>query len=198
MQLRPVGPPSGPRRGRRRRPRPSPWRPGRARGSTPTRWCRPRETVLFDGVADLAALAGVLAGWTPTARRRRRAGRDPGRRTTAPTSAFVAEAWGTDVDGVVARHTEIEYVAAFCGFAPGFSYLAGLPDELAVPRLESPRAAGAGRLGRAGRHLVRRLPDRVAGRLAAARPHRRRAVGPDARPSRRCWRRAPGCGSWPR
>ena len=90
---------------------------------------------------------------------------------------FVAEAWGTDVDGVVRRHAEIEFVAAFCGFAPGFAYLAGLPAELAVPRLDSPRpAVPAGSVGLAG-DLVRGLPDRVAGRLAAARPHRRRRCG---------------------
>jgi KipI family sensor histidine kinase inhibitor len=52
---------------------------------------------------------------------------------------FVADAWGTDREGVVARHTGIEYVAAFCGFSAGFSYLAGLPAGLAVPRLGSPR-----------------------------------------------------------
>src|SRR6478735_6683024 len=105
------------------------------------------ETVLFDGVTDLS----VLSEWTP--------GSDV---TTGelvevpvvydgPDLAFVAEAWGTDVAGVVRRHTEIEYVAEFCGFAPGFSYLAGLPGDLAVPRLESPRAAvPPGSVGLAG------------------------------------------------
>ena len=39
----------------------------------------------------------------------------------------VAARWGTDVEGVVARHGGIEFVSAFCGFAPGFAYLAGLP-----------------------------------------------------------------------
>lgn len=55
--------------------------------------------------------------------------------------ALVAERWGTDLDGVVARHTGTDFVSAFCGFAPGFAYLAGLPDELAVPRLDTPRAS---------------------------------------------------------
>ncbi len=39
----------------------------------------------------------------------------------------------------MARHTGTTFVAAFSGFAPGFAYLAGLDDEHAVPRLDSPR-----------------------------------------------------------
>lgn len=53
--------------------------------------------------------------------------------------ATVAAHWGTDVAGVIQRHTSIEFRAAFCGFAPGFSYLSGLPTDWAVPRLASPR-----------------------------------------------------------
>jgi KipI family sensor histidine kinase inhibitor len=105
------------------------------------------ETVLFDGVSDVSA----LAGWTPSSEP------PPGELVEVrvaydgPDLAFVAELWGTDVDGVVRRHTEVEYVAAFCGFAPGFSYLAGLPEHLAVPRLESPRPRlEAGSVGLAG------------------------------------------------
>jgi KipI family sensor histidine kinase inhibitor len=108
-------------------------------------------TVLFDGVPDPAALAARLLEWTPS-------GELPaGDRVEVPVAydgpdlGFVAEAWGTDVDGVVARHTGVEYVAAFCGFAPGFSYLSGLAPELAVPRLESPRSrVPAGSVGLAG------------------------------------------------
>jgi KipI family sensor histidine kinase inhibitor len=44
-------------------------------------------------------------------------------------------------------------VSAFCGFAPGFAYLSGLPDDLAdVPRLPSPRTrVPAGSVALAGR-----------------------------------------------
>ncbi|KQW53248.1 allophanate hydrolase [Nocardioides sp. Root1257] len=108
-------------------------------------------TVLFDGVADPAALRDLLAGWSPS-------GRPPeGERVEVPVVydgpdlGFVADAWGTDVAGVVTRHSEVEYVAAFCGFAPGFSYLSGLPADLAVPRLEAPRArVEPGSVGLAG------------------------------------------------
>jgi KipI family sensor histidine kinase inhibitor len=49
----------------------------------------------------------------------------------------VAELWGTDRAGVVARHTGRELQVAFCGFAPGFPYLLGL--DAPVPRLATPR-----------------------------------------------------------
>jgi KipI family sensor histidine kinase inhibitor len=46
---------------------------------------------------------------------------------------------GLDVDGLVRRHTDGNYVVAFCGFAPGFAYLTGLDEALQVPRLHQPR-----------------------------------------------------------
>ena len=96
-------------------------------------------TVLFDGIDDPGSLAGLLAGWVPDAEPA------PGQLVElavvydGPDLEQVARLWGTDVDGVVARHGGIEFVSAFCGFAPGFAYLAGLPEEHAVPRLDSPR-----------------------------------------------------------
>jgi KipI family sensor histidine kinase inhibitor len=108
-------------------------------------------TVLFDGVPDVATLTALLREWTGT-------GEPPGGQRVevpvvydGPDLASVAEMWGNDVAGAVARHSEIEYVAAFCGFAPGFSYLSGLPAALAVPRLDSPRPRVApGSVGLAG------------------------------------------------
>ena len=41
---------------------------------------------------------------------------------------------------VVSLHSSVEYTVAFIGFQPGFPYLLGLPRELVVPRLETPRA----------------------------------------------------------
>ena len=54
---------------------------------------------------------------------------------------------------MVARHESTEFVSAFCGFAPGFAYLSGLPDELPeVPRLATPRThVPAGSVALAGR-----------------------------------------------
>ncbi|MGI8752455.1 MAG: 5-oxoprolinase/urea amidolyase family protein [Acidimicrobiales bacterium] len=43
-------------------------------------------------------------------------------------------------DEVVARHSGATYRAAFMGFAPGFAYLAGLPEELVVGRRSQPRS----------------------------------------------------------
>jgi KipI family sensor histidine kinase inhibitor len=33
----------------------------------------------------------------------------------------------------------VEYEVSFCGFAPGFAYLVGLPHQLHLPRRASPR-----------------------------------------------------------
>ena len=51
----------------------------------------------------------------------------------------VAEASGLDAGGVARLHAGTEYRVAFCGFAPGFGYLTGLPGELQLPRRASPR-----------------------------------------------------------
>ena len=51
----------------------------------------------------------------------------------------VAELTGLSVQRVIEVHTTAEFTVAFCGFAPGFAYLSGLPAELHVPRLATPR-----------------------------------------------------------
>ncbi|MEJ8282006.1 5-oxoprolinase subunit B family protein [Pseudonocardia spirodelae] len=55
--------------------------------------------------------------------------------------ALVAETAGIGTDEVVALHSGAEYRVDFCGFAPGFGYLSGLPEPLRQPRLESSRTA---------------------------------------------------------
>lgn len=97
-------------------------------------------TVLFDGVHDVALLSDRLSGWSPT---------EPAPsgdlvelrvRYDGPDLAAVAAGWAMSVEAAVAAHAGVEYVADFCGFAPGFAYLAGLPETLAVPRLDTPRS----------------------------------------------------------
>lgn len=51
----------------------------------------------------------------------------------------VARLSGLSPEGIVAAHTGSELTVAFCGFAPGFGYLVGLPESLHVPRRREPR-----------------------------------------------------------
>lgn len=97
------------------------------------------ETVLFDGVDDPDRLRARLAGWSGDAPEVAHAPVEVPVTYDGDDLAFVAECWGTDVDGVVARHTATDFVSSFCGFAPGFAYLAGLDGAWAVPRLDTPR-----------------------------------------------------------
>ncbi|WP_239021820.1 5-oxoprolinase subunit B family protein [Nocardioides jishulii] len=98
-------------------------------------------TVLVDGVEEPDELWRIVEGWDPTAVQAH-----AGELVEVPVIYDgadldrVAAHWGVDVGGVVARHTGLEFVATFSGFAPGFSYLSGLPAEWAVPRLASPRS----------------------------------------------------------
>ncbi|HKS30829.1 MAG TPA: 5-oxoprolinase subunit PxpB [Chthoniobacterales bacterium] len=58
----------------------------------------------------------------------------------------VADHTSLTPDAIVALHSSTEYTVACIGFMPGFPFLAGLPQQLRVPRLESPRprvAAGS-------------------------------------------------------
>ena len=96
-------------------------------------------TLLLDGVP--GNTAEILSGWA-----------EPAAATTAEgplievATVFdgedlpdVAERWAVPVDEVVTRLAETRFTVAFCGFAPGFPYLRGLPDGWAVPRLAAPR-----------------------------------------------------------
>lgn len=100
-------------------------------------------TVLIDGVPDPHRTAETLA----TAREPGRPEKSEGHLVTVPTVYDgldlddIAERWNTSREGVVRRHQEIEFEVAFCGFAPGFAYLTGLPPDLRVPRLREPRVS---------------------------------------------------------
>lgn len=53
--------------------------------------------------------------------------------------AYVADYHGFDEQEVISLHANREYLIYMMGFMPGFPYLGGLPEKLAVPRLERPR-----------------------------------------------------------
>lgn len=123
-------------------------------------WPRPSDivpaarTVLLDGLEDPAPVGAALRGWE-----------------VAPLSAPDGETVrcpvvydGPDLDAVAAHwdlsrrqaielHTTTEFVVAFCGFAPGFAYLTGLPADRGVPRRETPRTqVPAGSVALAGEY----------------------------------------------
>ncbi|MEU7109594.1 5-oxoprolinase subunit PxpB [Streptomyces sp. NPDC046215] len=109
-------------------------------------------TVLLDGLDEPEALAGDIAGWRvppltaadgePVVLPVRYDGAD---------LAEVAALWGVAEEDVARIHSGLEFRVAFCGFAPGFGYLTGLPERLHVPRRATPRTAvPAGSVGLAG------------------------------------------------
>ena len=68
-----------------------------------------------------------------------------------PDLPDVAKLSGLSQDEVVRRHSQARYLVYFLGFVPGFAYLGGLPDAIAVPRLPAPRKrVEAGSVGIAG------------------------------------------------
>jgi KipI family sensor histidine kinase inhibitor len=128
-------------------------------------------TVLLDGLADAAATTEIVRTWTPTPS----AQPAPGPLVRIPVTfdgedlPAVADLWATDPAGVIERLLATPLHVAFCGFTPGWAYLAGLPEELAVPRLETPRPrVPAGSVA---------LADRYAGIYPNASPGGWRLVG---------------------
>lgn len=131
----------------------------RARGELPAvREIVPgARTVLLDGIADRtpdgrAALARALVSWEiPPLRRDAVDAVEIPVVYDGPDLADVAAAWGVTADEVPAIHSGTEFRVAFCGFAPGFGYLTGLPAHLRTPRRATPRTrVPAGALALAG------------------------------------------------
>ena len=56
-----------------------------------------------------------------------------------PDIEFVAEHNGKTVQEVIDIHTSTEYLIYMLGFTPGFTYLGGMSEEIATPRLKTPR-----------------------------------------------------------
>lgn len=68
-----------------------------------------------------------------------------------PDLEDVAAYHGLTPADVIARHTGPTYLVYLLGFAPGFPYLGGLPEELVTPRLDTPRiSVPAGSVGIGG------------------------------------------------
>jgi KipI family sensor histidine kinase inhibitor len=116
------------------------------------------EAAALDGVVELVPAARtVLVAFDPARTDAAAVGAEvraldwrPGARENGPLVEVPVVYDGEDLDDVaslagisreevVRRHLGGEYVAAFCGFAPGFAYLDGLDPALRVPRRDSPR-----------------------------------------------------------
>jgi KipI family sensor histidine kinase inhibitor len=58
-----------------------------------------------------------------------------------PDLEKVADLAGLSKEAVIELHCGAEYTVAAVGFSPGFPYLLGLPEQLNIPRRETPRLA---------------------------------------------------------
>lgn len=100
-------------------------------------------SVLLDGVVDLPHTAAELAKIhvTPAAQHADACDTTVEVPTVydGPDLDEVAELWDTDRAGVVDVHSSVDFYVVFCGFAPGFAYLGGLPVRHHVPRRSAPR-----------------------------------------------------------
>lgn len=112
-------------------------------------------TVLLDGVRDPRALGARIARWR-VAPLSPADGPPPVTvpvRYEGPDLAEVAALWGVRPEEVAGIVGAITFRVAFCGFAPGFGYLTGLPARLHLPRRATPRTAvPAGSLALAGEY----------------------------------------------
>lgn len=103
----------------------------------------PAARTVLVSCTDAAALAGLLERLPAVAAIHDDHGADrlvvPVRYDGADLDA-VASAIGATPAEVIQLHVGAEYRVAFCGFAPGFGYLDGLPERLHLPRRPTPRA----------------------------------------------------------
>ncbi|CAL9659175.1 allophanate hydrolase subunit 1 [Streptomyces collinus] len=115
----------------------------RAEGTLSVREIVPAaRTVLLDGLDAPGRLAAELtAADLPAAPPRARDVVEIPVRYDGPDLAEVAAHWGVPVREVARIHGDTEFRVAFCGFAPGFGYLTGLPPRYDVPRRATPRTA---------------------------------------------------------
>ncbi|WP_327700016.1 5-oxoprolinase subunit PxpB [Streptomyces sp. NBC_00459] len=125
----------------------------RAEGTLTVREIVPAaRTVLLDGLDDPTRLATELtASQVPPALPLTQEIIELPIRYDGPDLADVAALWGVSEEEVARIHAGTEFRVAFCGFAPGFGYLTGLPARYDVPRRATPRTSvPAGAVGLAG------------------------------------------------
>jgi KipI family sensor histidine kinase inhibitor len=68
---------------------------------------------------------------------------------------LVAQRLGIPAQGVIELHASVDYRVAILGFMPGFAYLGDVPEELRLPRRDSPRTrVPAGSVAIAGRRTA--------------------------------------------
>lgn len=115
----------------------------RAEGALTVREIVPAaRTVLLDGLAEPARWAAELTGArAPEVPARARELIELPVRYDGPDLAAVAAHWQVPEREVARVHAGTEFTVAFCGFAPGFGYLTGLPERYHVPRRATPRTA---------------------------------------------------------
>ncbi|MFE9636819.1 allophanate hydrolase subunit 1 [Streptomyces sp. NPDC006463] len=111
-------------------------------------------TVLLDGVRDPAGLGARIARWeVPPLTETQGPLVSVPVRYDGPDLAEAARLWDVapaEVAGIVGATV---FRVAFCGFAPGFGYLTGLPERFHLPRRATPRTAvPAGSLALAGEY----------------------------------------------
>jgi KipI family sensor histidine kinase inhibitor len=109
-------------------------------------------TVLLDGIERPRDFAAQVVRWTvrPLAAEDGPEVRVPVR-YDGPDLAEVASLWGVAPAEVPDIVSHTPFRVAFCGFAPGFGYLTGLPARFHLPRRSTPRTAvPAGSLALAG------------------------------------------------
>ncbi|WP_306956180.1 allophanate hydrolase subunit 1 [Streptomyces sp. B4I13] len=99
-------------------------------------------TVLLEGLTDPGRVASELATThVPPAPPREQDVVEIPTRYDGPDLAEVAAHWGVTAREAARIHAAAEFRVAFCGFAPGFGYLTGLPARYEVPRRATPRTA---------------------------------------------------------
>ena len=115
----------------------------RAEGTLAVREIVPAaRTVLLDGLPDPARLATELTtSEVPPALPRTEEVVELPVRYDGPDLADVAALWDVSEEAVAGIHADTEFRVAFCGFAPGFGYLTGLPARYDVPRRATPRTS---------------------------------------------------------